>query len=1261
MRIVVDLQGAQTESRFRGIGRYSLALALAMARNAGEHEVWLVLNAALPEGISAIRQAFAGILPQQRICVFDIPVPVAQKDSANAWRARAAEKIREHFIAQLRPDVVLVTSLFEGFIDDGATSVGTFCSGARTAVILYDLIPMLNPDTYLVTPAYKEYYERKIQSLRNAGLLLSISDYSRQEAIEALALDPGRVVSISSAVDTHFRPATLSPDETSELRQRFGISRKMVLCAPGGYDVRKNIPGLIAAYALLPAELRAEHQLVLVSRMSDAERMKLDAASRNAGLRADELVLTGYVANPDLIALYSTATLFVFPSRHEGFGLPALEAMACGAPVIGSDRTSIPEVIGCQEALFDASSPQAMAQKIEQVLGDASLRHRLREHGLEQARKFSWDASARRAWQAIERKYGLPLSHLGEMGSLSHKANKPRLAFVSPLPPERTGIANYSLELLPELLEHFQVELIVDQAKVFLPSSLSDLPIRSADWFAANGQAYDKIIYQFGNSPFHSHMLELLRQHPGVVVLHDFFLSGLLADEELTGRRPGVWARALYHSHGYLALRERFGANGIELAKRTYPANLEVIQNARGVIVHSAYSQTLARDWYGPHAADDWKVIPHLRTAATVIDRSGARQALGIGEEVFLVCSFGFVDPTKLSRRLLETWLSSRLGVDPNCVLVLVGNNHGGEYGAQLAERIRECDCHDRIRITGWADDPLYQRYLQAADLGVQLRTLSRGETSGAVLHCLNYGMPVIVNANGSMGDLPADVVWKLPDTFEDDDLAAALESLRDDPSQCARLGAAAREHIRTRHSPRQCARQYAEALDAFYAAADTDLHALLRSLAEIPGLPEDEPELQQIAQAVAQSSVEKLTPRQLLVDVSAISRNDLQTGIERVVRAQLYALLQNPPAGFRVEPVYLSFEEGAWHYRYAREYVRRLLAIETTALEDEVVDVRANDVFYSPDFYPEGVIAAANSGLYRRWRSLGVGINFLIHDLLPILKPEFFPEQTDKAHARWLDCIAANADRLICISGAVADEVVDTLAQQGRTQSPQIAVVRHGADIEASVPTGGLPEGATEWLEKIAAAPSFLMLGTIEPRKGHLQSLAAFDQLWRKGAQVNLVIVGKEGWTGLPTEQRRTIPTIVEQLRNHPELEKRLFWLQGISDEYLQKIFSACACLLFPSEGEGFGLPLIEAARAELPIITRDLPVFRELAGQHACYFSGLTPDDLAAVIRTWLLLHAKGQAPSSTGIEWRTWAENATELATVLTSDTVGSRTIA
>jgi len=1248
MRIVIDLQGAQSESRYRGIGRYSLALALGVARNAGQHEVWLVLNAALGAAIDELRLAFAGLVPAERIRVFDVPTPVAEHLPANSARARAGELLREHAIAQLRPDAVLVTSLFEGYVDDAVVSAGRLGDAAGTAVVLYDLIPFLNPDAYLARAPQRAYYERKIASLRQAGLLLAISDYSRQEAIDALQLDPGRVVSISTAVDASFQPAAVAPDALAALRARFGLNREVLMYAPGGFDARKNIDGLITAYSLLPAALRARHQLLVASKLNDDERHQLTQHARARGLAADELVLTGYVSDATLIDLYRSCALFIFPSKHEGFGLPALEAMACGALVIGSDSTSIPEVIGSAEALFDAADPAAIAAKIAEVLGDAALRERLRENGRVQARQFSWDHSARRALRALEQHHAASAA-AAEPAHAAEPApqRKRRLAFVSPMPPEKTGVADYAVRVLPTLLPYFDVDVIVQQERVSLPPALSGLACRDAAWLRAHADEYEHIVYQFGNSPFHSHMLPLLQAHPGVVVLHDFFLSSMLMHEQVSGAMPGAYHQALLHAHGYAALQAGLTPDGMLAARDAYPCNLDILQQASHVIVHSEYARTLARQWYGPLAGGDWSMAQLPRAVPELRDRAAARQALGIAPDSFLVCNFGFVAPTKHCLELLQAWLDSTLHRDQRCELVFVGANHGGDYGQQMNDTIRAANTQGRVRISGWTSDEDYLRYLQAADIGVQLRTTSRGETSGTVLDCMIYQLPTIINANGAMAEFPADAAWMLPDLFTQDELVAALQTLRGDDDRRAALGRAGFELMRVRNSPERVGRMYQEALDLELQRRASGRRALLPALLATPGLDADDATLQQLARCVARAP-DALAPRQLLVDVTAIARHDLKTGIERVVRTQLLELLRLRASGWRVEPVYLSNDGGHYHYRYARNYAARLLGMEQMLTgADPVLDVQAGDVFYSADHSPQAVMEAASEGCYANWRARGVAIHFLVHDLLPVLRPDFFPRGADATHGAWLRCVAALADRLTCISAAVADETAAWLDQHAEPAARplQLDVLHHGADIGAAAEAAPHP-----LLARLQSAPVFLMVGTIEPRKGHLQALDAFELLWREGVDAHLVIVGSEGWKPLPAAQRRTIPLTVQRLLDHPEQGRRLHWLQGLDDAALQQLYRASACLLQPSEGEGFGLPLIEAASHGLPVLARDIPVFREVAQDSAHYFSGLDGAALATAVRDWLALRAQGRQPASDGMRWMTWGDNVQELLAIV-----------
>ena len=190
MRIIIDMQGAQAlGSRNRGIGRYTLTLTQALVRQRGEHDIVLVLNGAFPDAIDSLREKFAGLLPPENIRVWEAPGPVNSLSPANSWRRNSAELLREAFIASLAPDYVLVTSLFEGLGDDAVTSVARLGNVVPTAVVLYDLIPLIQRDVYLINPVVANWYETRLDSLRRADLLLSISESSRQEAIHFLGFD----------------------------------------------------------------------------------------------------------------------------------------------------------------------------------------------------------------------------------------------------------------------------------------------------------------------------------------------------------------------------------------------------------------------------------------------------------------------------------------------------------------------------------------------------------------------------------------------------------------------------------------------------------------------------------------------------------------------------------------------------------------------------------------------------------------------------------------------------------------------------------------------------------------------------------------------------------------------------------------------------------------------------------------------------------------------------------------------------------------
>ncbi|MBU2784275.1 glycosyltransferase family 4 protein, partial [Acidithiobacillus ferriphilus] len=596
MHIVIDLQGAQASNRHRGIGRYSMALALALARLAKPlHRISLALNGTFTDTIDPIRSAFAGLVAQEDIHVWLPLTPAHAPDRANLWRRMASEAYYEAFLRHLRPEMVLITSLFEGVGEDVIVSVHQSGATIPTAVVLYDLIPLIHKDLYLADPAAAMWYYNRLAHLRQADLLLAISAASRQEAIDYLGMHPARVINISSAMDASFKPLRYPIGEARTLRAKYGLRRPFVMYT-GGIDHRKNIERLITAFASLPKRLRQDHHLAVVCSMREPDRARLFAWAAQQGLGVGELVLTGFVSDSDLLALYNLCTLFVFPSWHEGFGLPVLEAMACGAPAIASDRSSLPEVVGWDEALFDPFDARSIARGIERGLTDAVFRSALRTHGLKQAAKFSWEATAAHTLAAMTAFHARRLAEPAQPPVHLPPSRRPSLAYVSPLPPAQSGIADYSAALLPVLAAHYVIDVIVDQAEpVSDPWILGNTRQRSVAWFEQHAHAYDRILYHFGNSHFHRHMFGMLERHPGVVVLHDFFLSGAFVHMEATGYATGAWTQALLRSHGWVAVRERCEIQG-DAADVIFkwPCNLAVLERAMGVIVHSDFSRRMA-------------------------------------------------------------------------------------------------------------------------------------------------------------------------------------------------------------------------------------------------------------------------------------------------------------------------------------------------------------------------------------------------------------------------------------------------------------------------------------------------------------------------------------------------------------------------------------------------------------------------------------------------------------------------------------------
>jgi len=260
---------------------------------------------------------------------------------------------------------------------------------APSVMTIYDL-------TGLLLPACATMRDRLITRLllrayaHKASHILTISEHSKQDIVRLLGIPPEKATVAFPGVDPCFRPIS-DTDALAPTLQHYKILRPFVLFV-GTLEPRKNIATLLKAYESARSTNASNHQLVIVGRKGWLHNGILETIEL-LGLR-DRVILTGPVPDPDLVHLYNAAELFVYPSLYEGFGLPPLEAMACGTPTITSNAGALPEVVGDAALTVDPRDPEGLATAIVEVLQDAGMRQEMSERGLARASMFSWADTA---------------------------------------------------------------------------------------------------------------------------------------------------------------------------------------------------------------------------------------------------------------------------------------------------------------------------------------------------------------------------------------------------------------------------------------------------------------------------------------------------------------------------------------------------------------------------------------------------------------------------------------------------------------------------------------------------------------------------------------------------------------------------------------------------------------------------------------------------------------------------------------------------
>lgn len=381
----------------------------------------------------------------------------------------------------------------------------------------------------------------------------------------------------------------------------------------------------------------------------------------------------------------------------------------------------------------------------------------------------------------------------------------------------------------------------------------------------------------------------------------------------------------------------------------------------------------------------------------------------------------------------------------------------------------------------------------------------------------------------------------------------------------------------------------------------------------------------------------EKLERPQLLIDVSDIIRFDPGTGIQRVVRNLSRELLRLDQQTWQIRLVYV------WQgrYYYANSYKSSLLGDQevSSVLANRAVSVSDGDFFLGLD-WAQPMLRDAESQLHQ-WGTLGVMRSIVVYDLLPLQLPHYFPAGVAADTQAWMSRIYRCMDHIFTISASVAADVSQWQTRHVPQSTIGVTPFQLGADLDALRSAAVAPDANI--VNAVKKRKTVLMVGTLDRRKGYTQALQAFEKLWQE-QDVNLIIVGRLG-AGMQRFVKR-----VRRLSKHRQ--KPVFWLPRAPDEELAWLYKNSSLLLAASEGEGFGLPLIEAVDHGLPVLARDLGVFKEVLGASASYFNQQASSrELCRAIRD-ALNRPSGHQTSAPAVAPLTWEDSAQKLFNAITS---------
>lgn len=675
---------------------------------------------------------------------------------------------KDQFLLKENPDVIGL--LIKKFIRDNNIDVFHLTSpfdswdifdyewfeGVSTVVTVYDIIPYIFKKQYLGDKTTYKWYMKRVDFIKKADKILAISNSVKEDLIKHLNIEAGKIEVIYAGVDECYKKIEISKEQKEQLFNKFNIKDNFIMCTGGG-DSRKNIKELIEAYSNLPKYLIEKHQLVIVCKLNQDEEKYYYGISNLSGVE-HRVILTNFVSQEDLILLYNLAYILAFPSRYEGFGLPVVEAMACGTPVLTSNNSSLGEIAKDVGVLVDPFKVNSITEGLIEILTQKDLEN-LIKLGYERLQKFTWEKVASDTIDIYKK--------LEKKKNSSNVKTIKKIAFFTPLSPIKSGIADYSEDIIDELSKNMDIDVYIDNGYKTSYIHKENIKVYPHTKFEENRLDYDEIIYQMGNSEFHVYMIPYIQKYAGIVVLHDCNLHGLVY--HITMNKGDFEKYKEYLKEDYKEEIDNY-LEEIKLSK-IGPKIYELIVNgfvcnyASKIIVHSEYAK---KQLLKNNLSRNVEIINLYAKPLKNADINDLKQKHNVNKQDTIIASFGHISETKRIKQSLKAFNKVVKDI-PDIHYYLVGepDKTMKDY---LNDYLIKNNLQNKVTILGYTTLDTFLDYLKMTDICINLRYPYNGETSASMMRILAAGKVSLVSDIGSFSEIPSECCVKVSVNKEEEE-----------------------------------------------------------------------------------------------------------------------------------------------------------------------------------------------------------------------------------------------------------------------------------------------------------------------------------------------------------------------------------------------------------------------------------------------------------------------------------------------------------